>query len=161
MFCENRSIIFPGSRLLAIGIAVTVLAPSLACGNIFINGADPSNIDNGIIGEYTNSGATVNASLVSGFDAQEAMAVSGSDLFVVQDGPNNAPYGPFFGGVSEYTTSGALVNASLVSGLDGPQGIALSGSNLFVTGEGVVEYNASGVLIQLLPTPPWRYVLNA
>ena len=59
------------------------------------------------MGEYTTSGATVNASLVSGLYSPYAIAVSGSDLFVVN----------FFGNtVGEYTKSGAVVNASLVSG---------------------------------------------
>jgi hypothetical protein len=50
------------------------------------------------VGEYTTSGATVNASLV-GVDNPDGIAVSGSDLFVVSE-PSS---------VAEYTTSGALV----------------------------------------------------
>ena len=68
--------------------------------------------DGNRIAEYTTSGATVNASLVTGLNAPSGIAVSGSDLFVV----NNGSGGP--GSVGEYTTSGATVNASLVSGLD-------------------------------------------
>src|SRR5215471_11846498 len=97
----------------------------------------------GRVGEYTTSGATVNATLISGpfnpfgFLNPTYMAVSGSSLFVVDS---------FSGGtVGEYTTSGATVNASLLSGLNGPIGIAVSGSNLFVSsGSGIGEYTTAG-----------------
>jgi len=59
----------------------------------------------------------VNASLISGLNGPLGIAISGSDLFVV----NGTTIG-------EYTTSGATVNASLVSGLNGPCGIAVAGS---------------------------------
>jgi hypothetical protein len=68
------------------------------------------------IGEYTTSGATVNASLITGLTDGNEIAVDGSDLFVT-----NFPDGT----VSEYTTSGALVNASLITGLDGAGPIAI------------------------------------
>src|SRR5450759_1108227 len=85
------------------------------------------------IGEYTNSGATVNASLVSGLNEPLGIAVSGSNLFVTNG------YGGTTGAgtIGEYNAiTGATVNASLVSGLNYPVGIAVSGSNLFVTSSG-------------------------
>ena len=39
----------------------------------------------GTIGEYTTSGATVNAALISGLNAPIGIAVSGSDLFVTNN----------------------------------------------------------------------------
>ena len=97
------------------------------------------------IGEFTISGATVNASLVSGLSRPSAIAVSGSNLFV-------ANYDT--GTIGEYTTSGATVNASLITGLDHPTGIAISGSNLFVTSysggtdNGTIgEYTTSGATV--------------
>jgi hypothetical protein len=63
------------------------------------------------IGEYTTAGATVNAALVSGLNQPFDIAVSGSDLFVV----NFAGTVPRMGTIGEYTTSGATVNAALVS----------------------------------------------
>jgi DNA-binding beta-propeller fold protein YncE len=71
------------------------------------------------IGEYTTSGATVNAALISGLNGPTGIALSGSDLFVT-----NAAIGT----IGEYTTSGATVNAALITGLGvgGPQGIAIS-----------------------------------
>ena len=58
----------------------------------------------------------MNPTLISGLGLYGDIAVSGSDLFVV----NNSG-----GTIGEYTTSGALVNAALISGLNGPWGIAI------------------------------------
>ena len=99
-----------------------------------------ANVASGTIGEYTTSGATVNASLVSGLGNPFGIAVSGSDLFVTS----------VHSGIGEYTTSGATVNASLVSGLDYPYGIAVSGSDLFVVNQGsgtIGEYTTTGVTV--------------
>ncbi len=95
--------------------------------------------------EYTFSGATVNASLItrsSGF--LSSIAVSGTNLFVVN---------PANGTVGKYTTSGATVNASLITGLGDPFVIAVAGGNLFVasfannrTGT-IGEYTTSGVTV--------------
>ncbi len=72
----------------------------------------------GTVGEYTTSGATVNASLVTGLFSPDGVAVSGSNLFVT-----NMTYP---GEIGVYTISNgqaALSNSSLITGLDGPQGI--------------------------------------
>jgi DNA-binding beta-propeller fold protein YncE len=90
------------------------------------------------VGEYTTSGATINASLIMGLSSPRGVAVSGSDLFVTNS---------FTGTIGEYTTSGSTVNASLITGLHGPVGIAVSGSNLFVandSGGTIDEYTTSG-----------------
>ena len=95
-------------------------------GGIAVSGSDlfvANYVSNGTIGEYTTSGATVNASLVSGLSDPGGIAVSGSNLFVANYGNDT---------IGEYTTSGGTVNASLVSGLSDPVGLAVSGSNLFV-----------------------------
>jgi Ca2+-binding RTX toxin-like protein len=100
-----------------------------------------SNTDAGTIGEYSASGAPINASLISGLSYPEGIAVSGSDLFVVSAG---------LGTIAEYTTDGTPVNTSLVSGLSGADAIAVSGSDLFVVNEGGGyngEYTTSGVTI--------------
>lgn len=64
----------------------------------------------------------MNASLISGLTTPFGIAVSGSDLFVVNTGTilsNN-------GTVGEYTTSGAPINPALISGLASyPYGIAV------------------------------------
>jgi hypothetical protein len=79
--------------------------------NLFV-----TNSQAGTIGEYTTSGATVNASLVSGLNVPLGLAQSGSNLFVAELGN---------GTIGEYTTSGATVNASLITGLDSPFGIVV------------------------------------
>jgi DNA-binding beta-propeller fold protein YncE len=65
----------------------------------------------------------VNASLVSGLNEPNGLAVSGGDIFVANAGS---------GTIGEYTTAGATVNASLVSGLNTPYGLAVSGGDIFV-----------------------------
>src|SRR5450759_792596 len=95
------------------------------------------------IGEYTNSGATVNASLVSGLNEPLGIAVSGSNLFVTNG------YGGTTGAgtIGEYNAiTGATVNASLVSGLNYPFGIDVSGSDLFVANNNFgTIYNAGTI----------------
>jgi hypothetical protein len=94
----------------------------------------------------------VNPALISGLSGPIGIAVSGSDLFVVNF---NA------GTIGEYTTSGATVNPALISGLSLPVGVAVLGSDLFVTNEipGTIgEYTTAGApvnvpLISGLTTP--------
>ena len=50
------------------------------------------------IGEYTTSGAVVNAPLISGLNGVGSIAVSGSDLYIFNENIDT---------ISEYTTSGA------------------------------------------------------
>ena len=128
-------------------ILLALLSSSTALAdNIFV----ANGISGGTIGEYTTSGATVNAALISGLSTPVGIAVSGSNLFVT-----NAGFGPGTGRIGEYTTSGAPVNPALISGLNDPQGIAVSGSNLFVTivgngtaGNGTIgEYTTSGATV--------------
>jgi hypothetical protein len=96
----------------------------------------------GTIGEYSTTGATINAALVSGLSNPQNIAVSGSDLFVVSVDSRT---------IGEYTTSGALVNSALVTGLSAPDGIAVWGSDLFVTtgnaSGGIGEYTTSGATV--------------
>jgi hypothetical protein len=58
----------------------------------------------------------VNPALISGLSMPEGIAVSGSDLFVVNFEANT---------IGEYTTAGAPVNPMLISGLNGPQDLAI------------------------------------
>jgi hypothetical protein len=89
--------------------------------NLFV-----TNLSTGTIGEYTTSGATVNAALISGLNVPIGIAVSGSKLFVTNFGT---------GTVGEYTVNpngtATTVNATLIT-TPRPIGIALSGPNLFV-----------------------------
>jgi len=99
----------------------------------------------GTIGEYTTSGTPVNASLITGLTGPSGIAVSGSNLFVV-----NGNFGNNQGTIGEYTTSGTTVSASLITGLNSPFGIAVAGSNLFVTNNAIGtigEYTTAGVTV--------------
>ena len=73
------------SGLITRGIAVSGT-------NLFV-----ANYGSGIIGEYTTSGATINAALISGLDYPYGIAVSGSNLFVTSK---------VHGAIGEYTTRG-------------------------------------------------------
>jgi len=113
-----------------------------------------ANFDRDTIGEYTSSGATVNASLITGLSGPVGIAVSGSIMFVLNEGIFFSGNPGCIGSIGEYTTSGATVNASLVTGLCSPVGIAVSGSNLFVTSStstqsnGTIgEYTTSGAVV--------------
>src|SRR5206468_737187 len=93
----------------------------------------------GTVGKYdAATGATINATLVSGLTQPNGIAVSGGNLFVT----NFA-----IGTIGKYdAATGATINASLVSGLIHPTSVAVSGGNLFVTsvaGGSIGEYNAT------------------
>lgn len=95
------------SVLLVAAILILYTLPKPAFGNLFIAvpGSDVIHTQ-GIIGEYTNSGATINASLISGLTGlsyRGQIAVSGGFIYVanVVDGT-----------IGKYTTSGATVDDS-------------------------------------------------
>ena len=98
------------------------------------------------VGEYTTSGATVNAALIPGLTHPTWIAASGDNLFVMSGffQPVNTRT------IGEYTASGATVNASLITtGLDSQtfNGIAVSGGNLLVAkiDQGAIaQYTTSG-----------------
>src|SRR5580704_4828489 len=96
-----------GMLLIALGFSVH--------GQIFVGSSADSNI-----GEYSTSGSTVNASLITGVGNPWGMAWDGNaNLFVAAEGNRR---------VGEYTISGATVNASLISIRGDPTGVALDGS---------------------------------
>ena len=124
----------------------TLLAKQ-AHGQIYVN----YNGNSGLIGEYdAATGATINASLVSGLNYPYAIAVSGGKLFVA----NPSPGGGGLITIQEYdSTTGAAINTSFISGLNGPvfaiavvesysaqvqQPINLDGSSVFSARRGVV-----------------------
>ncbi|MCX6951819.1 MAG: hypothetical protein NTV51_06595 [Verrucomicrobia bacterium] len=112
---------------LLIAFVIVVLPARHAFGDtIFVVNRGSGDSD-GTIGEYVLSGTTVttvNKSLVNGLAQPMSIAVSGSNLFVLNSGA---------GTIDEYTTSGAVVKKSLITGLTGARGLAVSGSDLFVT----------------------------
>ena len=133
-------------------LAASCAAPGTAvAGEIFVD-----NYSDSLVGEYTTSGATINASLFAAPGGATGMTVSGADIFMCGSGGHGTSV------VAEYTTSGATVNASLISietiseGAPGPIGqVALSGGDIFITerngdypyGGTVAEYTTSGALV--------------
>jgi hypothetical protein len=120
---------------LATVMALSVPLPMAHGQNIYV-----TNQFSFTVGKYTASGATVNASLISGLTDDGGIALSGSDLFVEHDQTT----------IDEYTTSGATVNASLITGLDVATDIAVVGSDLFVANYGgntIGEYTTSGATV--------------
>src|SRR4051794_21569391 len=94
-----------------------------------------------VIGEYTTSGAPVNAALISGLDSPSGMVASGALLFVANH---------YSGTIGKYTISGETIDPALISGLSDPIGIAVSGSDLFVANfvSGTIgKYTISGETI--------------
>jgi len=122
------------------GAAVsTPLIAGILSGRFALSGSMLFALSGSGIGEYTVTGATVNAALVTGLTQTPSdIAVSGSNLFFSFSGRNT---------VGKYDAiTGAVINSSLVSGLNSPDGIAVSGSNLFVvnfSGGTIGEYDAT------------------
>ena len=147
------------SKLAAMLITVSIGAafvPAIAHGQIYV-----TNVGTNSINEYNLDGTPANVPLISGLNNPWSLAVSGSDIFVVNGANNNIN-----GTIGEYTTTGATVNASLVSGLNNPNCIAVVGSDLFVMNgaNGIIgEYTTSGApvsasLVQV-PPDPWSIVV--
>jgi hypothetical protein len=87
------------------------------------------------------AGVPINPALVTGLSGPQGIAISGTNVFVANNGN---------GTIGEYTTSGATNNAHLISGLSTPAGLAIKGSNLFVAEYGrnrVGEYTLSGAIV--------------
>jgi hypothetical protein len=93
------------------------IAIAVSDGNLYVLGQNP-----GVIGEYNaTTGATINASLVTGLDHPGGMAVSGGDIFVTTGAVAGG-----IGSVAEYdATTGATINASLITGLVDPTDIVV------------------------------------
>lgn len=91
-----------------------------------------TNWDSGTVGQYSNGGATINASLVTGLNNPTAIALTGGgpgSFLLVESFSTNR--------ISQYTlgaSAGTVTNPfpNLITGLSGPRGIALSGLDLFV-----------------------------
>ncbi len=120
------------------GMSVYLNHIAVSGGNLFVthSGTTTNGIYNpgsGSIGEYTTSGLTVNASLVTGLDHPSGITVSGGNLFV--SSYDNGTIGVY------NATTGATVNTALVSGLNHPSDIAVSGGNLYVVNYGTYTNN--------------------
>ena len=117
-----------GVRRIALLILFAGILPALpeqALGNLFV-AVQGSFFEPGHIGEYTNSGATINASLITGLPASEGIyQITVSDGFIYVANLR-------LGTIGKYTTSGATINPALISGLDGPFDVKVSGGFVYV-----------------------------
>src|SRR5205814_983245 len=119
---------------------IVLLVTEANGGSIFVANFDFDN-QQGSIGEYTTSGATLNPKLITqGLATPVGIAVFGSRLFVTDY---------LAGTIGEYTTSGQIVNSSFITGLAQPISIAVTSSDLFVTQDNgtVGEYNLDGTVV--------------
>jgi hypothetical protein len=96
---------------------------------------------NHTIGEYTTTGATVNADLISNVSSPVGIVVTANDIFVANYSGTE--------GIEEFTLSGTAVGTPLVYDDDGPNALALSGNDLFVSNDVVPSgsYNESSATI--------------
>jgi hypothetical protein len=122
----------------SLAAAAFSMMPVAACGGtIFV--AYGNTLENSAIGEWSTSGAVINASFATGTGA-DALAVAGGDLFAAAFSANLPT-------VSVYNAAtGTVVNASLVGDVSTyAESIAVSGDNLFLGGGGggVVKYDAT------------------
>jgi hypothetical protein len=126
----------PNASFMASVLLASLLATTARGQVLFV-----SNAGAGVVGEYTQTGQVINASLIRTGGLPSGLVVSGSNIFVANQS---------LGTIGEYTTSGGTINASLVTGLTSPSGLVLSGSDLFVanfSGGLINEYTTSGVLV--------------
>lgn len=105
-----------------------------ARGDIFV-----ANNTSGTVGEYTNSGATVNASIVSGLGYATGLAASGSYLFIGSlTNITNAA-------IDQYKL-GSASTSTFLGGLRGDLALGISGSDLFFTNTAAGTVGESSIL---------------
>ncbi len=73
-------------QLIALALTCSLAATLKAQNVLYV-----ANYANNTIGEYTDSGSSVNASLITGLDGPVGLAISGNDLFVANSKPSHKP----------------------------------------------------------------------
>lgn len=126
------------TKLLFIALFIIAIEPCLKAQELFI-----SNYGNNTVTEYNAANGAAGFTISNGLEAPDLMAVSGTDLYVVNE---SNPPGSLQGTVSEYNVLTGQPGFTISAG-GGTEGafIAVSGSNLFVSdgdpGD-VTQYNA-------------------
>ena len=123
----------PGLAFVALAVACVGLPTGVARGQILV-----SDWLNGDVGEWTTSGSSVNASLITGLGMPNGIAESGGYLYVANEQANT---------IGKYTMSGQVVDASFITGLSNPTQLVASGTNLYVMNIGnstIGNYTTSG-----------------
>ena len=108
--------------------------------------------DNGLtyqstVGEYTLSGAPVDADLITfGHGIATALAVTNSNIYVRKTVTGEQLE---LDKIAQYTTSGRLIDPAFITGVTDPNAIAVSGRDIFIAngsigGGGIGKYTTSG-----------------
>ena len=126
-------------------IAGAVLSglPRNAQAQLYILTAFPLGGPNGVVSEYSTTGAVINANLITGLEDVTGLALSSNTLFVTYlPGPN------FIGTVGKYdATTGGAINPTFITGLSNPVAPVVNGNNLLIANAvdpgTVSEYDAT------------------
>jgi hypothetical protein len=136
----------PKPIVFAVLVGICAL-PLQTRGNLFVAHdlfSDNGDFLGGVVGEYSNSGVSLNPSLISGLDGVADIVISGNRLYVLSGIAGQEHVGA-------YTTSGQTINASLITGLNLAAAIVVSGNKIFVGTDAsngtVAEYTTSGALV--------------
>ena len=119
-----RALHFTRSPIGAVSLFIllaSILNPPRVEGQIFVLGTGLYN--QGTIGKFTTSGATINPSLITGLNTPFGMLLDGNGHIFVSLWGGNC--------IAEYSTSGAVINRSFITGLSDPVGMALDGNGHF------------------------------
>jgi hypothetical protein len=120
------------ATLVTASIALLPCIATATFGDIFV-----TNWDTGRVGQYSNAGATINASLVTGLNNPTAVGVSGS--YLVVENYSTGIIGEWTLGAPGTVTSPF---PNLITGLTDARGIAVNGADVYVVnhsgGNGVV-----------------------
>lgn len=120
--------------------AVASFTPSRAPGQLL-----ETNAAGTTVGEYTTTGAAINANFITGLNNPIGIATSNGKVYVYNGTFNG---GPGAGAVGVYdAATGSAINRSLIQGLPGGY-LAVSGNEIFVdvTG-GIAAYSTAGSLL--------------
>ena len=104
--------------------------------------------NNNSIGKYTESGAIINASLLT-YSTPSGIAYDGQGhLFVARTEP---------GSIGEFSTSGAPVSVPFATGLFNPDGVAFFDGKVYaLDGNAIYIYNTAGTLLNTIAaSTPW------
>jgi len=115
---RSPSFFFRRCRAILLGLVCVFVSTGLARGQIFV-----SDWSSGKVGEWTTSGSSTNASLITGLSQPNGIAASGGYLYVANKQANT---------IGKYTMAGQVVDASFITGLSGPTQLIASGTNLYV-----------------------------
>ncbi len=128
---------FRSSRSL-LALAALAALQTRAHGQVFVSHYVSSSSFQGVVSEFSASGALLNPALIP--EGDEDVAVSGSNLYTLDND----------GTIGKYTLSGSPVAATLAAASSGAYGFAISGSDIFVANDAlntVEEYTTSGATV--------------